>query len=114
MRQGRLAPHVRRMRIEYARRRAAVLAALARHCPDISPIAAPGGLHLTLRLPDGADERRIVAAARERGLSLSPLGAYFNGAPTFPGLVAGFANTPTPLASDAARRLSSAVQQSRA
>ena len=34
MRQGLLAPHIRRMRTEYAHRRAAVLGALERHAPD--------------------------------------------------------------------------------
>ncbi len=110
MQQGRLAPHVRRMRIEYARRRAAVLAALARHFPEASPIAAPGGLHLTLGLPDDADEAAIVRAARARGLSVSPLAAYYVGAPRRRGLVIGFASTPVALAADAARRLGAAFR----
>ena len=42
MAQGRLAPHIRRMRTEYAARRTALLAALARHCPAVQPLAAPG------------------------------------------------------------------------
>ena len=53
MRQGLLAPHIRRMRTEYARRRAALLAAIARHARPSTPIAGPGGLHMVGRLPDG-------------------------------------------------------------
>ena len=105
MEQGRLAPHVRRMRIEYARRRQAVLAALARHCPEITPMAGPGGLHLTLLLPPASDEAAILRRARARGLSASPLGLYYVGAPRLKGLVIGFANTPVPIAADAVRRL---------
>jgi GntR family transcriptional regulator/MocR family aminotransferase len=106
----RLAPHIRRMRTEYARRRTALLAALAKHCLAAAPLAAPGGLHLTIRLPGGIDEAAVAAAARSRGLAVSPLAAYFNGRPRFEGLVAGFATTPVAMAGDAAKRLAAAIR----
>jgi GntR family transcriptional regulator/MocR family aminotransferase len=109
MRQGRLAPHIRRMRTDYARRRGALLAALAVHCAVLEPLPAPGGLHLVAMLPAGADEARVVAAARARGLGVAPLGAYFASPPSRPGLVMGFAATPIPLAADAARKLHRAI-----
>jgi GntR family transcriptional regulator/MocR family aminotransferase len=114
MRQGRLAPHIRRMRTEYARRREALLAALALHCPRITPIAAPGGLHLVGRLPDDADEAAVLRAARARGLAVSPLAAYFSATPRMKGLVMGFATTPIALAADTARRLAAAAKASAA
>jgi GntR family transcriptional regulator/MocR family aminotransferase len=98
------------MRTEYARRRAALLAALAQHCPGLTPLAAPGGLHLVATLPDAADEAAVVAAARARDLAVAPLAAYFSGAPRLKGLVLGFAGMPIALAGDAARRLQSAVR----
>jgi GntR family transcriptional regulator / MocR family aminotransferase len=110
MRQGLLAPHVRRMRTEYARRRVALLAAIGCHAPSIVPIPAPGGLHMVGRLPDGADEAATVNACRARGLAVSPLGAYYAGARRMAGLVMGFAGTPAPLAADTARRLESALR----
>jgi GntR family transcriptional regulator/MocR family aminotransferase len=110
MRQGLLAPHIRRMRTEYARRRAALLTAMARHAPSVAPIAAPGGLHMVTRLPEGVDEAATVAACRNRGLAVSPLGAYYAGTPRMVGLVMGFASTPEALAADTARRLESAVR----
>jgi GntR family transcriptional regulator/MocR family aminotransferase len=110
MRQGLLAPHVRRMRTEYSRRRAALLAALARHAPSIAPIAAPGGLHMVGRLSDAADEASAVQACRARGLAVAPLGSYYAGAPRMTGLVMGFAGTPTALAAHTARRLEAALQ----
>lgn len=106
---GQFAAHVRRMRTEYAARRAALLAALARYCPAVTPLVAPGGLHLVLRLPAGAEEGQVRARARELGLSLSPLAAYYQETPAFPGLVCGFAATPAALAAEAARRLAWAV-----
>jgi len=110
MRQGLLAPHIRRMRTEYAGRRQAVLAALRRHAPAVTPIAAPGGLHMVLRLPDGCDEAAAVRACRARNLSVAPLRAYFAGPPRMAGLVIGFAGTPAALAADLARRLAGAVR----
>ncbi len=110
MRQGLLSPHVRRMRTEYARRRAALLAAIARHAPSVAPIPAPGGLHMVGRLPDGMDEATAVLACRGRGLAVSPLGAYYAGPRRMAGLVMGFAGTPTALATDTARRLEAALR----
>ena len=110
MRQGLLAPHIRRMRTEYSRRRDALLAALARHAPSIRPIDAPGGLHMVGRLPDSTDEAAAVAACRARGLAVSPLGAYYAGPPRMTGLIMGFAGTPAALAADTARRLESALR----
>jgi GntR family transcriptional regulator/MocR family aminotransferase len=110
MRQGLLAPHVRRMRTEYARRRAALLAAITQHASSIAPIPAPGGLHMVGRLPDEIDEAAAVRACRARGLAVSPLAAYFAGSPRMAGLVMGFAGTPVALAAHAARRLETALQ----
>ncbi len=108
--EGLLGPHIRRMRTEYAKRRAALLAGLARHCPQAVALAAPGGLHLVVRLGDGVDEAGVVLAARSRGLAVSPFSAYFNGAARHPGLVLGFATTPVAMAAEAARRLAAAIR----
>ena len=110
MRQGLLAPHIRRMRTEYARRRAAVLAALAKHAPALPIIPAPGGLHMVVRLPDGVDEAAMLRAARARGLAVAPLRAYYAGPPRMAGLVLGFAGTPVSLAAEAARQLGAALR----
>lgn len=110
MHAGLLAPHIRRVRTEYARRRSALLEALHRHCPDVSPCAAPGGLHLVVALAHGRNEAGIAASARERGLAVAPLGAYYSETPQMAGLVLGFATCPTALAGDAARRLAAAIR----
>lgn len=109
MQAGHLAPHVRRMRTEYARRRGALLDALARHCPVLRPVVAPGGLHMAATLPTGTDDVAVARRARANGLAVLPLSAYFVGPARLAGLVLGFAGTPTAMASDAARRLRSAI-----
>jgi GntR family transcriptional regulator/MocR family aminotransferase len=110
MRQGLLAPHIRRMRTEYAHRRNAVLAAMLRHTPSVTPLAAPGGLHMVARLPDNVDEAATVQACRSRGLAVVPLRSYYAGAPRMSGLVMGFAGTPAALAADTTKRLEAAVR----
>jgi GntR family transcriptional regulator/MocR family aminotransferase len=113
MHQGLLAPHIRRVRTEYARRRSALLAAIGRYAPSIDPIAAPGGLHMVGRLPEGTEETAAVQACHGRGLAVSPLGAYYAGTPRMSGLVMGFAGTPEALAADTARRLEAALRAAR-
>lgn len=110
MRRDLLAPHVRRMRTEYARRRGALLEALARHCPGLAPVPAPGGLHMAALLPDGTEEEDVVRRARGRDLGVAPLGAYYAGPPGMQGLVMGFASTPPAMAAEAARRLAACTQ----
>lgn len=110
MRQGLLAPHIRRMRTEYARRRTALLAAMAKHVESVTPLPAPGGLHMVARLPDDVDEAAAVRACRTRGLAVAPLRGYFVGPPRMAGLVMGFAGTPSALAADTAKRLEAALR----
>jgi GntR family transcriptional regulator/MocR family aminotransferase len=114
MRAGLLAPHIRRMRTEYAHRREILLDALRLHCPAVTPLAAPGGLHMVAYLPDATatspDESAVVRACRARGLAVAPLAAYFNEPPRLRGLVLGFATTPAALAADAARRIAAALR----
>ena len=115
MRRGLLGPHIRKARTEYARRRNALLEALARHAPSVTPVAAPGGLHMALLLqqsPHAIDETAITGLARTLGLNPAPLGAYrLERGP--PGLVVGFAATPAALAAGCAKRLEQAIQASR-
>jgi GntR family transcriptional regulator/MocR family aminotransferase len=110
MQQGLLAPHIRRMRTEYGRRRAAVLAAMQTHVRSAQALAVPGGLHMVARLPDGSDEAAAVTASRAAGLAIAPLRAYYAGTPAMTGLVMGFAATPPAMAADCARRLEAALQ----
>lgn len=111
MRDGLLAPHIRRMRTEYARRRTALLDAIARHAPGLEPVMAPGGLHQVVMLPPGTDEAALVVACQARGLAVAPLSAYHAGAMPSAGLVMGFAGLPVTMAGDAARRLGAALYQ---
>ncbi|MGE5132337.1 MAG: PLP-dependent aminotransferase family protein [Gemmatimonadota bacterium] len=85
---GDLERHIRRMRHEYARRRAVIVEALTE--------AAAGrlrgdtaGMHIVLELPPGR-AHRVAAAARERGVSVVTLDRYYAGPATRGGLVLGY------------------------
>ena len=55
--------HLRRMRGVYARKRQAVVAALAHHAPGVELRGLSAGIHAVARLPAGADERAVATAA---------------------------------------------------
>jgi GntR family transcriptional regulator/MocR family aminotransferase len=72
--------HVRRVRRENERRRAALLDAVARHLPDDAQLAGTAaGLHAVLWLPSvrPQDEPGLAAAARSRGVGVYPVSPLF-------------------------------------
>lgn len=91
--------HVRRVRRENERRRAALLEAIARHLPDDARVeGAAAGLHLVLWLTRlrARDEPALVEAARARGVGVHPVSGLYarpaqrGAAPA--GLVLGYAS----------------------
>ncbi|HMD25755.1 MAG TPA: PLP-dependent aminotransferase family protein, partial [Streptosporangiaceae bacterium] len=73
---GRYDHHLRRMRAIYARRRARLIAALARHAPGIRLTGLAAGFHAVAHLPASANEQAAAAAARERRVGLYPMDGY--------------------------------------
>jgi GntR family transcriptional regulator/MocR family aminotransferase len=72
--------HVRRMRRENERRRAALLDALARYLPKEAQVAGTAaGLHVVLWLPflRPQDEPTLVAAARQAGVGIYPVSTLY-------------------------------------
>ncbi|WP_371406165.1 PLP-dependent aminotransferase family protein [Kribbella sp. NBC_00662] len=92
LRDGYLDQAVRRGRRLYADRRTHTVAVLS---PYGQVIGQDAGLHVTLLLPDDADDVRIAAAAREAGVVVAPLSEYRRSVSGPPGLVIGYA-TPSP------------------
>jgi GntR family transcriptional regulator/MocR family aminotransferase len=99
LRDGYLDQAVRRGRRLYADRRTHTVAALS---PYGQVIGQDAGLHVTLLLPDDADDLRIAAAARQAGVVVALLSEYRRSVPGPPGLVIGYA---TPSTSDLHRAL---------
>jgi GntR family transcriptional regulator / MocR family aminotransferase len=90
---GDLERHIRRMRHEYARRRAAMAAAFAGGgAGRLSGDEA--GMHMVLETSRPAAE--VVEAARERGVAVATLERYYAGPVTRNGLVLGYGGAALP------------------
>jgi GntR family transcriptional regulator / MocR family aminotransferase len=117
LRSGDLERHVRKMRLEYARRRAALVDGLThadRAATDAgeSRTSAPfrllgdtAGMHVVLELPDDYPTLRLVDEAAARGIAVYPLDRYFAGPPTMNGLVLGYGAATLPQVRRAATQL---------
>lgn len=99
IREGHYAAHVRATRREYGLRREALLSALREHLgPELADgrITMSGGamgMHLTLLLPPGVDDRGISRATACLGVTLMPLSVYCVGNPSS-GLILSYAAVP--------------------
>src|SRR5215510_15029356 len=82
---GELDRHLRRSRLEYRRRRDALVDALARHIPHARTHGAAAGLHLLVDLP-GIDEAALLAQAPRAGLGLEGLSEHTT-APAPPAII---------------------------
>lgn len=94
---GALTRHLARAARTYSARRAALVGALETRCAGTELEGVEAGLHLVLRLPDGTDDMAIAATLRDRGVTVSPLSAYFSAVPESAGaqgLVCGYARLP--------------------
>lgn len=93
MESGRFDRHLRRMRVEYGRRREALRTALTRHAPGVRLTGLAAGFHAVAHLPASVDERAVIAAARRRSVGLYGMSEYRSThATTPPQLVLGFGN----------------------
>lgn len=102
--------HRRTLRRELRARREALLAALDRHLPALAPRDVPrGGLHLWVRLPDGADDVAVTAAAAAAGVTVFPGRPWYAAEPSAPHLRLTYAAAPPEQMDEAVRRLSTAL-----
>jgi GntR family transcriptional regulator / MocR family aminotransferase len=93
IRSGAFDRHVRRMRVQYRRRRDYVIQAIAERVPALRPRGIAAGLHFVVQLPPGwPSERDIVQRAAERGISLIGLSdCWHAGYAGPPGIIVGYA-----------------------
>jgi GntR family transcriptional regulator/MocR family aminotransferase len=99
------------MRTQYRRRRDLLVQALERALPDATIRGIAAGLHVTVELPDGYDERKILAEAHARGIALTTMGEFWiepsSGPPT---LLVGYGQLPEPAIPAAVGELARAVR----
>ena len=113
--EGRLAAHLRRMRVLYAERRAALLEALRNRAAGLVDAGNPpeAGLHLVARLTAPGRDVAISRRAHQRGIHAAPLSVYYAGPRPQQGFVLGFAGTPAEAMAPAVERLAAAIRQPR-
>jgi GntR family transcriptional regulator / MocR family aminotransferase len=106
---GDLERHVRKMRLEYARRRAALVDGLSLGTQggkaQFRLLGDTAGIHVVLELPDGYPTARLVEAAAARGVGVYTLDRYFAGQPTINGLILGYGTAALPQIRRAAAEL---------
>ena len=110
LRTGAYDRHVRRMRLQYRRRRDGLVGALAGAFPDLEVIGRQAGLNVLIRLPDAATEGRVLSATRAAGIGVEGLaesGLYERAGPA--GLVIGYAAAREPSFQAAVEALVSAL-----
>jgi GntR family transcriptional regulator/MocR family aminotransferase len=107
---GELDRHLRRMRLRYRRRRDVLVGALAAELPMVEVHGIAAGLHIVAVFPSQYDERKIVAEARARGISLYGLGEHRVRRGRKPALVLGYAAATEPAIRAAVRELADAVR----
>src|SRR5262249_48332648 len=95
---GHLTTHIRRTRLLYAARREALIAGIDRHLARwLETVPDRAGTYLAARpvaaiAPD-FDDRAVVAAAAQAGLTVAPLSACYAGRRRQHGLILGYAGT---------------------
>ncbi|MET8230620.1 PLP-dependent aminotransferase family protein [Micromonospora sp. NPDC005298] len=106
--------HRRALTTALRTRREALVAALRRHLPDLCPQSIPrGGLHLWVRLPDGADDVALAAAAAAEGVVVFPGRPWYAAEPPAPHLRLTYAAAAPDLMDEAVRRLARALRAER-
>jgi GntR family transcriptional regulator / MocR family aminotransferase len=108
---GELDRHLRRMRGRYRARRDRLLDALAEELPEANIRGIAAGLHATVELPDGPDEKAILEQTRERRIEITVMGEYrHTPRPGPPTLLLGYASTPEPAIRPGVRAIAEAVR----
>jgi GntR family transcriptional regulator/MocR family aminotransferase len=111
MEEGHFERHVRRMRMLYADRQAALIDAASRHLGGllrVEPHAA--GMHVVGLLPGVADDVALSAAACAARVEAAPLSGYYLSEPPVQGFVLGYAAVPERTARAAVARLADVLR----
>jgi len=106
IREGHFARHIRRMRVLYAARRAALQAAIRRHLPGtLRVVGAEAGMQLTALLPPDVDDVALSLRAAQAGVSIRPLSPCYRGEAKRNGLILGYGSVDERAIEEGVRRL---------
>jgi GntR family transcriptional regulator/MocR family aminotransferase len=108
--EGHFERHLRRMRLLYAERQAALVEQARRHLAGLLTVKpSDGGMHLVGLLPAGVDDREAARAARARGIVATPLSWFAESPLRRRGLLLGYAGLTEPDIGQGVRQLAEAL-----
>jgi len=111
---GHFATHLRRMRVAYRERGAALIAALEADCGGlVAPLPCHTGMQLVATLRVSASDRRVVEEAARAGVEVMALSTYGFARTRRNGLVLGFGCVHPSAMRSATQRLARAIDASR-
>jgi GntR family transcriptional regulator/MocR family aminotransferase len=109
--EGHFARHIRRMRMLYMERRAALVNAIQIQMGDLlEVIGAEAGMHLVALVPPGVNDQAVSRNAAQRGISAMPLSSCYSKPPARGGLILGYGGTNAHQIRDGIRKLKMSVQ----
>jgi GntR family transcriptional regulator / MocR family aminotransferase len=115
MKSGAFERHLRKVMLELRKRRAALISALQRHCPDAQIDDSRSGMHMVAWLPEFTFQQldALLLAARRRSLGVRAIHAYYANRPMIPGLLLGVAGLSAAQLRVSARLLGEAMSEVR-
>ena len=106
IREGHFARHIRRMRVLYRERRSALTNSIHKELGFAVDITGgQAGMHLSVTLQKGTDDRTVAALAAKQNLWLVPLSSSYLGEPSRQGFILGFGSTSVEEMPKAVRKL---------
>lgn len=115
IREGHFARHIRRMRMLYMERRAALVKAIRTHIGDsLEVVGSEAGMHLVVLLPPGTNDVAVSRKAAQLGISAAPLSTCYTkslsrGGLKRGGLILGYAGASPREINDAVSKLRMAL-----
>jgi GntR family transcriptional regulator / MocR family aminotransferase len=106
IREGHFARHIRRMRILYMHRRAALVEAIHKQMGGkLEVIGAEAGMHLVALLPPGINDVAVSRKAAQLGVSAMPLSSCYSKPPARGGVILGYGGVDERQIHDGIRKL---------
>lgn len=113
MKSGEFGRHLGRMRRLYRERQRILRQALTEHFSPEQVLGGKSGMHLTLLLAPGTDDKKIVSLARQHGIGVQAFSSYSVSNDAAAGLVIGYGNTPAEVIPEAVSVLAALSRQER-
>jgi GntR family transcriptional regulator/MocR family aminotransferase len=110
IRGGHFARHIRKMRMLYMERRAALVEAIQNQMGDkLEIIGSEAGMHLVALLPPGINDVTVARKAAKITISAMPLSSCYLNRPVRSGLILGYGGTDPQQIRDSVRKLAALI-----